>query len=68
MFTEALEDLFVMNEAVQGPQNEDVEGDVADLLQLEIPAQSLQPAGRLARLLQLQQDFRLLIQVCCQGL
>ena len=68
MFTQALQDLLVMKEAVQGPQDEDVEGDVADLLQFEIPAQTLQPAGRLARLLQLQQNFRLLAQVCRQRL
>lgn len=68
MFAQALQDLLVVNEAVQRPQNKDVEGNVADLLQLEVSAETLQPSGRLARLLKLQQDFRLLAQVCCQGL
>lgn len=68
MFAQALQDLLVVNEAVQRPQNKDVEGNVADLLQLEVSAETLQPSGRLARLLKLQQDFRLLTQVCCQGL
>ena len=68
VFAQALQDLLVVDEAVQGAQDEDVQGDVADLLQLKVPAETLQPAGGPARLLQLQQDFRLLVQVCCQGL
>lgn len=68
MFAQALQELLVMAEAVQRPQNEDIERDVADLLQLKVPAETLQPAGRPARLLQLQQDFRLFMQVCRQGL
>lgn len=68
VFAQTLQDLLVVHEAVQRPQDEDVQGDVADLLQLEIPAESLQPAGRPARLLQLQQNFRLLVQVRRQGL
>lgn len=68
VFAQALQDLLVVNKAVQRPQNEDIEGDVADLLQLKIPAETLQPAGWPARLLQLQQNFRLPVQVCCQGL
>jgi len=68
MFAQALQDLLVVTEAVQRPQDEDVEGDVADLLQLKVPAESLQPAGRPACLLQLQQNFRLFMKVCCQGL
>lgn len=59
MFAQALQDLLVVNEAMQRPQDEDVEGDVADLLQLKVPAETLQPARRLARLLQLLQDLRL---------
>lgn len=68
VFAQALQDLLVVNEAVQRPQDEDIEGDVADLLQLKVPAETLQLAGRPARLLQLQQNFRLLMQVRCQGL
>lgn len=45
VFAQTLQDLLVVHEAVQRPQDEDVQGDVADFLQLEIPAESLQPAG-----------------------
>lgn len=41
MFAQTLQDLLVVNEAVQGPQNEDIEGDVADFLQLKVPAETL---------------------------
>ncbi len=68
MFAQALQDLLVVDEAVQRPQNEDIQRDVADLLQLKLPAETLKLAGRPACLLQLQQNFRLLMQVCCQGL
>lgn len=68
VFAQALQDLLVVIEAVQRPQDEDVEGDVADLLQLKVSAETLQLAGRPARLLQLHQKFRLFMQVCCQGL
>lgn len=68
MFAQALQDLLVVDEAVQRPQDEDIQGDVADLLQLKVPAQTLQPAGRPARLFQLQQNFRLLVQARRQGL
>lgn len=68
VFAQTLQDLLVVNETVQRPQNEDREGDVTNLLQLKVPAQALQLAGRPARLLQLQQDFGLFVQVCCQGL
>lgn len=68
MFAQTLQDLLVVNEAVQRPQDEDSEGDVTDLLQLEVSAEGLQPPGRFARLVELQQDFRLLAQVGCQGL
>lgn len=68
VFAQALQDLLVVDEAVQRTQDEDVQGDVADLLQLKVPAQTLELAGRPACLLQLQQYFRLLMQVCCQGL
>lgn len=44
MFAQALQDLLVVDEAVQRPQDEDVQGDVADLLQLKIPAETLEPA------------------------
>lgn len=57
VFAQPLQDLLVVDEAVQGPQDEDVQRDVADLLQLKVPAQTLQPAGRPARLLQLQQHL-----------
>lgn len=68
MFAQALQDLLVVNEAVQRPQDEDIEGDVTDLLQLKVPAETLQLTGCPACLLQLQQNFRLLVQVCCQRL
>lgn len=44
VFAQALQDLLVVDEAVQRTQDEDVQGDVADLLQLKIPAETLQPA------------------------
>ena len=53
VFAQALQDLLVVNETVQRTQDEAVEGDVADLLQLEVPAEALHLAGRPARLLQL---------------
>lgn len=68
VFAQTLQDLLVAGEAVQRPQDEDVEGDVADLLQLEISAQTLQLLRRPAHLLQLQQDIRLLVQVYSQWL
>lgn len=68
VFAQPLQDLLVVEEAVQGPQDEDVQRDVADLLQLKVPAETLQPAGRPARLLQLQQHLRLLVQARRQGL
>lgn len=46
MFAQTLQDLLVMNEAVQRPQNEDCERDVANLLQFKVPAETLQLAGR----------------------
>lgn len=45
VFAQALQDLLVVDEAVQRPQNEDIQGDVADLLQLKVPEENLQPAG-----------------------
>lgn len=68
VFAQALQDLLVVTEAVQRPQDEDIEGDVAHLLQLKVPAETLQPVGPPGCLLQLQQHFRLLMQVCSQGL
>lgn len=68
VLAQPLQDLLVVDEAVQRPQDEDVERNVADLLQLKVPAQGLQPAGRPARLLQLQQQLRLLAQARRQGL
>lgn len=68
VFAQALQDLLVVKEAMKRPQDEDVERDVADLLQLELPAQTLQPAGRPASLFHLHQDVALLVQVCCQRL
>lgn len=68
VLAQALQDLLIVDEAVQRPQDEDIQGDVADFLQLKLPAETLQPAGRPARLLQLQQGFRLLVQTRRQGL
>lgn len=68
VFAQALQDLLVVDEAVQRPQNEDIQGDVADLLQLKVPAETLQLARRPARLLDLQQNFRLFMQIRCKGL
>lgn len=45
VFAQTLQDLLVVDEAVQRPQDEDIQGDVADLLKLKIPAETLQPAG-----------------------
>lgn len=61
VFAQTLQDLLVVSEAVQRPQDEDIEGDVADLLQLKVPAETLQLTGRPARLLQLHQNFGLLM-------
>ena len=68
VFAEALQDLLVMHEAVQGPEDEHVEGDVAHLLQLKVPDQHLQAPGAPARLLQLHQGLRVLLEVGCQWL
>lgn len=68
MFAQALQDLLVVNEAMQRPQDEDIQRDVADLLQLKVPAEALQAGARPARLLQLQQSFRLFVQAHCQRL
>lgn len=68
VFAQALQDLLVVSEAVERSKDKDVQGDIADLLQLKLSAQTLQTTGGLTRLLQLQQNFRLLVQVCCQGL
>lgn len=51
MFAQALQDLLVVYEAVQRPQDEDIQGDVADLLQLKLPAEALQAGAQPARLL-----------------
>lgn len=68
MFTQALQDLLVVDEAMQRPQDEDIQRDVADLLQLKLPAQALQAWAGPARLLQLQQSLRLFVQAPCQRL
>lgn len=68
VFAQTLQELLVVNETVQRPQNEDREGNVTNFLQLKVPAETLQLAGRPACLFQLQQNFRLFVQVCCQGL
>lgn len=57
VFAQALQDLLVVDEAMQRPQDEDIQRDVADLLQLKVPAEVLQARARPARLLQLQQSF-----------
>lgn len=51
MFAQALQDLLVVDEAMQRPQDEDVQRDVADLLQLKVPDQAFQAGARPARLL-----------------
>lgn len=63
VFAEALQDQLVVHEAVQRAQEEDVEWQVADLLQLKVTAQRLQPPRAPARPLQLQQGLGLLLQV-----
>ena len=68
VLAEALQDLLVVREAVQRAQQEHVEGDVAHLLQLKVPAHVLQPAGGPARLVQVHQGLRLALEVSCQGL
>lgn len=68
MFAQTLQNMFVVDEAMQRPQDEDIQRDVADLLQLKVPAQALQAGARSARLLQLQQSFRLFVQAHCQRL
>lgn len=68
VFTQTLQYLLVVNKTVQRPQNEDSEWDVTDLLQFKVPAETLQLAGRPACFFQLKQNFRLFVQVCCQGL
>lgn len=46
MLTESLQDELVVEQPVEGPEEEDVEGQVADSLLLEVPAKSLHlPAG-----------------------
>lgn len=51
MFAQALQDLLVVDEAMQRPQDEDIQRDVADFLQLKVPAEALQAGARPARLL-----------------
>lgn len=53
VFAQALQDLLVVDEAMQRPQDEDIQRDVANLLQLKVPAEVLQAGARPARLLQL---------------
>lgn len=53
MFAQALQDLLVVDEAMQRPQDEDIQRDVANLLQLKVPAEALQAGAGPARLLQL---------------
>lgn len=68
VFAEALQDLFIVHEAVQRPQEEDVERQVTDLLKLKVSAQTLQLSGRATRPLQLQQRLRMLLQMSRQQL
>lgn len=51
MLAQALQDLLVVDEAMQRTQDEDVQRDVADLLQLKVPAEALQAGAQPARLL-----------------
>lgn len=53
VFAQALQDLLVVDESMQRPQDEDIQRDVANLLQLKVPAEVLQAGTRPARLLQL---------------
>lgn len=53
VFAQALQNLLVVDEAMQRPQDEDIQRDVANLLQLKVPAEVLQAGARPARLLQL---------------
>ena len=63
MFTEALQDEFVVQQAMQGAQQEDVEGQVADLLLLKVPTEPLQPPGGAAGALHLQQHLGVPLEV-----
>ena len=63
VFAQALQDLLVVQQPVQRAQQEDGEGHVAHLLELKVSAQPLQLPRGPARLLQLQQHLRLLLQV-----
>lgn len=54
MFTQPLQDLFVMHEAMQRSQEDDVERQIANLLELKVSTQNLQLAGGATRLLKLQ--------------
>lgn len=46
VLAEPLQDKLVVEQPVEGPEEEDVEGQVADSLLLEVPAKSLHlPAG-----------------------
>lgn len=68
VFAEALQDLFIVHEAVQRPQEEDVEWQVTDLLKLKVSAQTLQLSGRATRPFQLQQRLWMLLKMSCQQL
>lgn len=68
VFAQALQNLLVVDEAMQRPQDEDIQRDVANLLQLKVPAEVLQAGARPARLLQLEQSFRLFVQAHRQRL
>lgn len=68
VFAQALQDLLVVHEAVERAQEEDVERQVACLLQLKVATQRLQSPRAPARPLQLQQSLRVLLKVACHQL
>lgn len=68
MLAEPLQHLLVVHEAVQRAQQEGVEGQVADLLQLKVPAEVLQPPGAPDAGLQHLQRLAVLPEVSCKRL
>ena len=63
VFPEALQDQLVVHEALDGLQQEGVEGQVAHLLQLKLLVHRLQLLQPLGGLLQLRQNLIVLLQV-----
>lgn len=63
MFAQPLQDELVVHEALDGFEQEGVEGQVADLLQLKLFVHRLQLLQPLGGLLQLRQDLVVLLEV-----